>query len=79
MAAVAVYQIYFWADRVPDLNGQECSQYGFLFSKIILNNKGFQAANIVLYVLLILACAILMLLNLGCLQVESEDDDSSLR
>jgi hypothetical protein len=54
LIAVASYQLWFWFARVPDLNGQDCEEFGFFFARVRLNTKWFEILNIVFYFLLLL-------------------------
>lgn len=59
LVAVSSFQLWFWFSEVPTLNDDSgCREFGFLFSKIDLNNKGFVAVNIVFQFLLLLCCVI---------------------
>jgi hypothetical protein len=69
IAAVSGYQVYFWADQVPKLDGQQCLEYGFLFAKMRLNERGFEAVNIIFNLLVLLACFIVMFITIGYLEV----------
>ncbi len=60
LVAVASFQLWFWFARVPQLNGQNCLEYGFFFAKIRMNKKGFEVLNIVFYFLLLSSCAIVL-------------------
>ena len=55
LVAVSSFQLWFWLAKIPTLdNGPRCQEFGFLFSEIALNNKGFAATNIVSQFLLLL-------------------------
>ena len=74
LIAISGFQIFFWADRVPSLDYDVCEEFGFLFSMIRLNEKGFQVVNVILYVLLVVACVFLLLVQVGAIiVVESEE------
>ena len=60
IVAVASFQLWFWFARVPQLNGQNCPEYGFFFAKIRMNKKGFEVLNIIFYFLLLSSCAIVL-------------------
>jgi hypothetical protein len=53
LMAVVVFQIWFWSVKIPELNGNSCVQYGFLFSKIRLNARWFRGLHIALFSLLL--------------------------
>lgn len=61
VSTVVLYEVWFWFARIPQLGDQNCQQYGFLFAKIRLDNKGFQVINILLYfsLLVIFTCVAL--------------------
>ena len=60
IVAVASFHLWFWFHRVPQLDEQVCQQYGFFFTKIRLNQKGFEVLNIFFYFLLLSFCAIML-------------------
>ncbi|ORY11073.1 hypothetical protein BCR34DRAFT_335787 [Clohesyomyces aquaticus] len=64
LVGVLVYQYWFWFNRVPTLDRVNCQEYGFLFAKIRLNNKGFIAVNILLYFFLGMVCLYIMWLKI---------------
>jgi len=53
LMAVLLFMLWFWSVRVPTLDGEDCEQYGFMFSKIRLNNSGFRIFHLVIYSLLL--------------------------
>ena len=66
LVAITCFQLWFWFERVPELDQLPCRQYGFFFDQVRLNNKPFQAVHIVLFFLLLLAC--LMTVSISILQ-----------
>ena len=76
LIAISGFQIYFWTDRVPSLDSRLCEEFGFLFSMIRLNEKGFQVVNIILYVLLLVACLFLFLVHLQIIIVVENEEPS---
>ncbi|KAK1580602.1 uncharacterized protein LY79DRAFT_671666 [Colletotrichum navitas] len=65
LLAVTSLAIWYWCAFVPE-NPCSSEQYGFLFSRISLGNKGFIASNAILYLVILLACALILLLKIGC-------------
>jgi len=66
LIAVTCFQLWFWFSAVQG-NSQEgnCQQYGFLFSKIALDNEAFVAINITLQFLLLLCCVGILVIWYG--------------
>ncbi|OCL11387.1 hypothetical protein AOQ84DRAFT_423973 [Glonium stellatum] len=50
---VQVFFIYFWGKKVTELNAKECHEYGFLFTKVRLNNPAFRYANLVFSIIIL--------------------------
>ena len=65
LVAVASFQLWFWFARVPALSQRDCQEYGFFFAKTRLNEKAFITVNIVFYMLLLVSCIMILLINLG--------------
>ena len=65
LVAVASFQLWFWFARVPALSQRDCQEYGFFFAKTRLNGKAFIAINIVFYMLLLISCIVILLIDLG--------------
>ncbi|WDK20850.1 hypothetical protein CGRA01v4_12139 [Colletotrichum graminicola] len=65
LLAVTSLAIWYWCAFAPE-NPCSSEQYGFLFSPISLGNKGFIASNAILYLVILLACALVLLLKIGC-------------
>jgi hypothetical protein len=63
LIGVLVYQYWFWFDRVPDLDGYSCEQYGFLLSQVRLNSKVSIVLNALMYFWVGLVCLYLLLLK----------------
>lgn len=59
LIAVVVFQIWFWSVQISKLNGSNCIQFGFLFSKIRLNANWFRGFRLALFSLLLLSLIIL--------------------
>jgi hypothetical protein len=57
LIAVAVFQLWFWINKVRSTASGHCEEFGFLFTKVDLTGKGFLAVNILLYFSLLL-CAV---------------------
>ncbi|KAK1998406.1 hypothetical protein LX36DRAFT_33981 [Colletotrichum falcatum] len=64
LLAVTSLAIWYWCAFVP---GNPCSseQYGFLFSRVSLGNKGFVASNAIMHLVILLACVLILLLKIG--------------
>jgi hypothetical protein len=56
LVTVLIFQLWFWIHQVPKLEGEECPQYGFFFSRFMLNSKLFRALNIVPSIFLLGMC-----------------------
>lgn len=58
LIAVSGFYLWVWFVNVQclDRNVDGCREYGFLFTKIELNNKAFAALSIVFQFLLLLCC-----------------------
>jgi hypothetical protein len=48
LLSVVSFQLWYWFARVPQLASESCQEWGFLFTKIALNNVALQVINIVL-------------------------------
>lgn len=79
IAAVSGYEIWFWTNQVPKLNNDVCPEYGFLFSKIRLNQKGFEVINVIFHVFVLLACVVIFFITIGCVEVIPKDDEPEIR
>jgi hypothetical protein len=79
LVAVCGYELYFWINIVPELDSQSCPEYGFLFGMIQLNNKGFEAINILFYILLLLFCVVVLLIIIGVVEVIPDRDQREIR
>jgi hypothetical protein len=64
LVGVLVFQFWFWFDRVPDLDGYNCEQYGFLLSQIRLNSKVSVALHALMYFWLGVVCLYLLVLKI---------------
>jgi hypothetical protein len=51
--AVLGYQLWFWIAAIPKAPFYDCLSYGFLFSKLPLENRTFQSLNIALACIMI--------------------------
>jgi hypothetical protein len=56
LVSVSVFQLWFWFDGVRSVGQDGCGEYGFFFSKLMLNSKGFIAANIIFHFFLLFCC-----------------------
>lgn len=56
LVAVSIFQLWFWFNGVKKSAEDGCIEYGFFFSQLRLNEKGFVAANIVFHFVLLLCC-----------------------
>ncbi|KAF2111206.1 hypothetical protein BDV96DRAFT_189022 [Lophiotrema nucula] len=56
VVAVLIFQIWFWAQQVPQLNGVECKRYGFFFTKFVLNSTNFRGINLSFNIILLMIC-----------------------
>ena len=77
LLVVSAFQLWFWFHEVPILSAGEdtCPEYGFLFSKIRLNEVGFVAINALLYLTLLLSCAVILWFSLAkLLGIRPEDE-----
>lgn len=79
LLAVAGYELWFWFARVPTLNSLNCQQYGFLFTKIRLNNQAFQIVNIILYFLLAVVVLLFFALRVASVATDPEGRDERER
>ncbi|KAK2011667.1 hypothetical protein LZ32DRAFT_618977 [Colletotrichum eremochloae] len=64
LLAITSLAIWYWCTFAPD-NPCSSKQYGFLFSRISLGNKGFIASNAIMYFVILLACVLILLLKVG--------------
>jgi hypothetical protein len=65
LIAVAIFQLWYWCNKVPELNRVFCTQYGFIFGQVALNDKAFQVFNVVLYFILLLSCVIMVAMGIA--------------
>jgi len=65
LIAVASFQLWFWFARVPTLDSRDCVEYGFFFAKVRMNARPFEIINILLYLLLLIFCAVILLISGG--------------
>ncbi|KAH6706454.1 hypothetical protein BKA61DRAFT_139130 [Leptodontidium sp. MPI-SDFR-AT-0119] len=56
LITVCVFQLWFWIGRVPSLAREGCTEFGFLFARVRLNQRGFVVVHVILYFLLLLFC-----------------------
>lgn len=60
LAAVTSFQLWFWCTGINTIPqaapATDCPEYGFLFSKVVLNNPVFVAGNITLNIILLIFC-----------------------
>jgi hypothetical protein len=56
LVSVSVFQLWFWVEGVKSVGQDGRPEYGFFFSKLMLNNKGFVAANIIFHLFLLFCC-----------------------
>jgi hypothetical protein len=61
--AVFVFQIWFWTAKVGATDLKDCPRYGFLFVKVVLNNRSFRALNVSIYVLLLILTTVFLVAN----------------
>ncbi|KAK1976995.1 hypothetical protein LZ30DRAFT_602274 [Colletotrichum cereale] len=64
LLAATSLAIWYWCAFVPE-NPCSSEQYGFLFSRVSLGNKGFVASNAIMYLVILLACVLILLLKIG--------------
>lgn len=65
LIAVCIFQMWFWIGRVQKGTQDGCTEFGFLFAKVRLNQRGFVVVNVVLYFLLLLFCVTTHGISLG--------------
>jgi hypothetical protein len=65
LVSVSVFQLWFWFVKVPTVGGNCYPEYGFFFSKILLNKEGIVAANIILHFALLICCIHILWITLG--------------
>ncbi|KAM3078953.1 hypothetical protein ACMFMF_003879 [Clarireedia jacksonii] len=54
LLAISCFQLWFWASHFKSSGGQQkCPDFGFAFTKVELDNKGFRAFNITYFSLLL--------------------------
>lgn len=75
ITAVSFFQLWFWFARVPQLNSQDCQEYGFLLAKIGLNVPVMQVLHILLFFFVLLSC-ITMLLRLAAIHWNILEEDA---
>ncbi|KZL72871.1 hypothetical protein CT0861_12032 [Colletotrichum tofieldiae] len=64
LLAITSLAVWYWCSFVPE-NPCSSDQYGFLFSRVGLGNKGFIAFNAIMYFVILLACVLILLLKVG--------------
>ncbi|TIC91509.1 hypothetical protein CH35J_010845 [Colletotrichum higginsianum] len=64
LLATTSLAIWYWCSFVPE-NPCSSGQYGFLFSRVSLGNKGFIASNAIMYFVILLVCLLVLLLMVG--------------
>jgi len=64
LLAVMSFMIWFWTACVPELDNFICEEYGFIFTKVKLNNEKFRDFNLVFAALLLSAIYIFLVLRL---------------
>lgn len=87
LVAVSLYQLWFWFNRAghASVSGIGCKEFGFFFSQVDLNGKGFVVANILLQFLMLLCCFGVLVIT--CMRIVrqswlrdlDDDDESSVR
>ncbi|PVH72746.1 hypothetical protein DL98DRAFT_502005, partial [Cadophora sp. DSE1049] len=65
LCSVCVFQLWFWIGRVSTIGRDGCTEFGFLFARVRLNQRGFVVVNVVLYFLLLLCCVVVLGISLG--------------
>jgi hypothetical protein len=76
LLSVLGFQLWYWFVRIPELAVQKtCQQYGFLFTKIRLDNVALQVINIVLNFILGVIVVCLAVIRLIKLAIGIEDRD----
>ncbi|KAJ0158954.1 hypothetical protein CTA2_10572 [Colletotrichum tanaceti] len=64
LLATTSLAIWYWCSFVPE-NPCSSGQYGFLFSRVSLGNKGFIASSAIMYFGILLVCLLVLLLMVG--------------
>lgn len=56
LVSVSIFQLWFWFDGVKSAGQDECAENGLFFSRLLLNERGFVAANIIFHLILLMCC-----------------------
>lgn len=65
LSTVCIFQLWFWIGKVSNIGRGGCTEFGFLFARIRLNQRGFVVVNVVLYFLLLLCCMAVLGISVG--------------
>ncbi len=65
LVAICIFQLWFWIGRVQDVGDDGCTEYGFFFAKVRLDQKAFVVVNVILYFLLLLCCVGILCISAG--------------
>ncbi|KAH7333171.1 hypothetical protein BKA65DRAFT_507317 [Rhexocercosporidium sp. MPI-PUGE-AT-0058] len=65
LVIMCIFQLWFWIGKVPSLARDRCTEFGFLFARVRLNQRGFAVVNVVLYFLLLLFCLGILGITIG--------------
>lgn len=72
LLAVTGFQLWFWIVKIPELNGLDCTRYGFIFARVRLNDLAFQVVNIVLYFILGIIVLVICALRVSSLVTDPD-------
>ncbi|KAI9150389.1 hypothetical protein HJFPF1_10155 [Paramyrothecium foliicola] len=65
LVALASVAAWFYTTFLPGLD-KNCTQYGFFFSRVSLENRAYIVFNAILWFIILAVCFVLFLMNLGC-------------
>ncbi|KAG4436666.1 hypothetical protein IFR05_007845 [Cadophora sp. M221] len=65
LVTVCIFQLWFWIGKVPPLGHEGCTEFGFLFARVRLNQRGFVVVNVILYFLVLLFCVAILGISVG--------------
>ena len=70
LCAAASVGVWFYVTFLP-ARDEGCSEYGFFFGKVDLENKAYIAFNAILYLVILIVCGAILISSIGLWEVEA--------